>query len=173
MKSKVLIVIVLIYFILYSCKTNVEVIKSNRFYQFSGIFDNNAFKVKGRRYGSPTLLELFEIYHIKTDSVTIKCDSVGNLKLIFVDNKKNITEKTVKGSYSKKGYLEIFLRYESKGFPPFIPIIYGKYNINKIRLSLTTNGDLVVNNKWIEGGHIFIFGIGDSGKRRSYFKRRK
>ena len=169
-------IIVLIYFVLCSCKTNIKVIKSNKehFCQFYGTFDNNAFKVvRGNRYGSPSLLELFEIYHIKTDSVTIECDSMGELKLIFVDKEKNITEKTIKGSYSNKGYLEIFLRYESKKFPPFIPIIYGKYNINKIRLSLTENGDLIVDNKWIEGGHIFIFGVGDSGNRKSYFKRRK
>ena len=80
-------------------------------------------------------------------------------------------EKTFHGAFSKKGYLEIFLRNNKKEIPPLLPIIYGKYNINRIRIALTLENDLIIDNSWNEGGNIFILGVGDKGRRQQFFKR--
>jgi hypothetical protein len=41
-----------------------------------------------------------------------------------------------------------------------------------VRLAFDKNGDLIIDNSWIEGGNVFILGAGDSGRRQSFFKRK-
>jgi hypothetical protein len=155
-------------FLLFSCGTGLNVRKSQVNYfdkSFSVIADNNSFKMHGRRYGNPTLLTLFEINSVNTDSVSISF--IDSLKLQVIYKDKGIVKKKIfDGKFAKKGYYEIFLRNESK----VIPIIYVRHNINRIRIALTIHGDLIVDNEWNESGHILIFGAGDSGRRQSYFK---
>ena len=52
------------------------------------------------------------------------------------------------GKFSKRGFYEIFLRNKKIEIPPFIPIIYSNRDINRIRIGLTVNNDLVIANKW-------------------------
>jgi hypothetical protein len=139
----------------------------------SGTFNNHAYKVKGRRYGSPTLLDLFEIYNVKADTVSIMCDKSGGLELTYKDDEGKFKTEKFKGTFAKKGYYEVFLSNEKKEIPPVFPIIFSKYNVNRIRLALTVKGDLIVDNKWIKGGNIFILGAGDKGRRQSFFIRKK
>jgi hypothetical protein len=169
------VIIILATFFLYSCGTGLSIRKSQVKYfdvQLSGTFDNNAFKVNGRRYGSPTLLDLFEIYHIKTDSVSIIFDKSGELELTYKGNDGKFKTDSFKGAFTKKGYYEVFLRNDKKEIPPVFPIIYGKYNVNRIRLALTTEGHLIVDNKWNKSGNILFLGVGDKGRRQSFFKRK-
>lgn len=169
------IIIVLATFFLYSCGTGVGVRKSKVKYfdgQLSDTFDNNAFKVHGHRYGSPTLLHLFEIYDVKADSVSIVFDQSGELELTYKDNSGKFTKCRLKGILTKKGYYEVFLRNDKKEIPPGFPIIYGRHNINRIRLALTLEGDLIVDNEWNESGNILLLGVGDSGRRQSFFRRK-
>lgn len=169
------VIIILVTFFLCSCGTGLSVRKSKVKYfdaQFPGTFDNNAFKVNVRRYGSPTLLDLFEIYYVKTDSVSVKCDSSGELELTYKNNEGNLKKETFKGTFAKRGYYEVFLRNDRKEIPPVFPIIYGKYNVNRIRIALTTQGDLIIDNEWNESANIFIIGVGDKGRRQSFFRRK-
>jgi hypothetical protein len=146
---------------LYVRKSQVKPLDKN----FSVKADNNSFKIHGRRYGNPTLLTLLEIYHVNTDSVQINFIDSLKLQLSYRDG-GTIKKKVFKGQFAKNGYYEIFLRNESK----VIPIIYARHNINRIRMALTIQDDLIVDNDWNESGHILILGAGDSGRRQSYFK---
>lgn len=169
------LIIILATLFLSACGTGVSVRKSNVKYfdgRLSGTFDNNAFKVNGRRYGSPTLLDLFEIYQVRTDSVSVVLDRSGELELAYTDNDGECKKSRLKGSFTKKGYYEVFLRNDKKEIPPFFSIIYGRYNVNRIRLALTTEGDLIVDNTWDESANILFLGVGDKGRRQSFFKQK-
>ena len=165
-----------VFFSLCSCGTGLIVGKSQLRYfdsQFSATFCNTAFKVNGRRYGSPALLELFEIYQAKTDSVSVVVDKQGELKLTFQGNDGNVKTQTFKGVFVRNGYSDVFLRNVRKEIPPVFPFIYSRCNINRVRLALSTQGDLMVDNEWNEGGNILFLGAGDKGRRQSYFSRRQ
>src|SRR5688500_16544415 len=84
-----LIITILATLFLFSCSTGLGVRKSQVMYfdsQFTGTFNNNAYEVNGRRYGSPTLLELFEIYNVKADSVSMFFNKSGELELTYTDS---------------------------------------------------------------------------------------
>ena len=155
-------------FLFSSCGTGLNVRKSQVKYfdkNFSVTADNNSFKIHGRRYGNPTLLTLLEIYPVNTDSVSINFIDSLKLQVTYTDS-GTVKKRIFNGQFVKNGYYEIFLRNESK----VIPIIYARHNINRIRMALTIQGDLIVDNEWNESGHILILGAGDSGRRQSYFK---
>ncbi|HEY9046780.1 MAG TPA: hypothetical protein VIN08_12835 [Ohtaekwangia sp.] len=139
--------------------------------QFSGTFNNNPLKASPRRYGSPTLLDLFQIYQVETDSVSAVFNRQGELELTYRDKDGIVKIEPFKGVFVKKGYYEVFLRNEKKEIPPFFPIIYSRCNINRIRLALSLQGDLIVDNEWNESGNILLLGAGDKGRRQSYFSR--
>jgi hypothetical protein len=162
------VIFIATFLLLSSCGTGLNVRKSQLKYfdkNFSATVDNNSFKIQGRRYGNPTLLELLEIYPVNTDSVSIKFIDSLKLQVSYMDS-GTVMKKIFNGQFSKNGYYEIFLRNESK----VIPIIYSGHNINRIRMALTIQGDLIVDNEWNESGHILMLGAGDSGRRQSYFK---
>ena len=136
---------------------------------FSATIYNYSFKVHGRRYGSPTLLGLLEIKNEITDSVSMSFNENRELVLTFRVN-DTLRTKILKGQFSEKGYYEIFLRYKKYEIPPGFPIIYGNNNINRIRMALTLEGDLIIDNMWDEAANIFLIGAGDKGRRQSFFK---
>ncbi len=155
-------------FLFSSCATGLHIRKSQMKYfdkKKSIIVDNNSFNVHGRRYGNPTLLTLLEIYPTNADWVSIHTNDSLKFQVTYKDS-DTVKKKIFDGQFDKKGYYEIFLRNESKT----IPIIYGRHNMNRIRIAWTNQGDLIVDNDWNESGHILIFGAGDRGGRQSYFK---
>lgn len=166
----------IIFFSLCSCGTGLSVRKSQVKYfdnHFSGTFGNRAFKINGRRYGSPALLELFEIYQVKADSVSVVFDEQDELELTYQDSDGKVKTATFKGVFARKGYYEVFLRNDRKEIPPAFPFIYGRCNVNRVRLALSAKGDLIVDNEWNESGNILFLGVGDKGRRQSYFSRRQ
>ncbi|MBO9202432.1 MULTISPECIES: hypothetical protein [Niastella] len=173
---RMLLIIMLTALFLCSCSTGLNVRKSKIVYfnkEFTGTFDNNAYDVNGRRYGSPTLLGLFERYNEKADSVSILFDTSGRLELTFMDSLGTVKSEKFKGSFGKKGYYQVYLRNDKIEIPPVFPIIFGKHNINRVRLACTPEGNLIIDNQWNESGNIFLLGVGDNGRRQSFFSRKK
>jgi hypothetical protein len=136
---------------------------------FESSFSNNSYKISTSRYGNPTLLELFAIQNVKVDSVYIKFNISKELELSYNDS-GILCKKTFNGQFTKKGYYEFFFSNKKKQVPPFIPFFYSKYDINRLRIALTTQGDLIIDNQWNQSGSIFIIGAGDKGRRQSIFK---
>lgn len=166
-------VMVLIGLLLCSCGSGLKGNKSKTRHfdsHSSGTFDNQPFKTNGRRYGSPSLLELFEIHNVSADSVSLRFSAEG-LQLVYTDGQR-VDSVSFQGKFSKKGYYELFLSNEKVQIPPFFPFIYGRHNINRIRTALTIEGDLIIDNMWNQSGNIFILGVGDKGRRQSYFKQK-
>jgi hypothetical protein len=136
---------------------------------FSATVDNKSFKVKGRRYGDLTLLNLFEIRDVTVDSVRLDFKDNNELQFTYIDKGQKII-KTFSGKFAKKGYYEIYFRNQKREIPRLLPIIYSNNHINRIRLALTIDGNLIVDNMWDDSGNIFILAAGSSGRRQSFFK---
>ncbi len=171
MKKTSLIVVSLLVFC--ACRTSLGVRNSEVKYfdkTFSATASNFAFKVNGKRYGSPTLLGLFEIRNDNAESVTLNFNDSGKLILTY-KSADSIKTKAFNGRFTKEGFYEIYFRNESKEVPPHFPIFYSKHNINRIRIALTIENDLIIDNWWNEGGNIFILGVGDKGRRQQFFKQ--
>lgn len=132
---------------------------------------NHPYKFQKPNYSAPTLIDLFQIRDTKTDSISFEFDDRATLKLTYIDS--GITkQKVFPGRLTKKGYKIIF-NNDRKEIPPLFPFIFARYNINHITLSLTRDNNFRVHNTWNQGGHILIFGGGDSGTRNSYFATSK
>ncbi len=167
-------IVLWVLFSLSSCGTGLQISKSKVMYfdnRFSAFVDNTAFKAKASRYGSPSLLGLFEIPHLSPDSVCIKFAPTQELVLQYWENGQK-KEKSFKGQFKRKGYYEIFLDNYKKEIPPLFPIFFSSYNINRIRLAQMQNGDLIIDNRWNQSGNIFLLAAGSSGRRQSFFKIR-
>ena len=142
--------------------------------KYSGTFPNRSYKANDGNCDM-TLLQLFNIFDSKTDSVMIEFDKVGQLQITFRDSLSNLNDKTrietFQGYFSHKGYYEIYLKKEKKEIPPLFPIIYSDYNIDRIRIAFTTENDLIIDNKWKLGGNIFLMAAGDSDRTQYFFKK--
>lgn len=158
--------------ILCSCGTGMSIRKSKVRYfdsRFSATVNNKSYKVKGGRYSDLTLLNLFEIRDENIDSVHISFIGSKQLKLTYIYKKQEIT-RTFTGDFAKKGYFEIYLMNQKKEIPPLVPIIYSNNHIKRIRLAITVDGNLIIDNMWDESGNIFILGAGSRGRRQSFYK---
>lgn len=167
-----ILTLVLIPFILSSCRTGMGVRKSKVSYfdsSFSATVSNHSFDVKGQQWGDNSLLQLFEIGIVNTDSVSMRFNDSNALVLSYKVHGQKF-ENVFNGKFADKGYYEIYFRNESKEIPPGFHIIYSKHNINRLRIALTKEGDLLVDNMWDESGNIFIITAGGSGRRLSYFE---
>ncbi|MBL7952957.1 MAG: hypothetical protein JNM62_14710 [Flavobacteriales bacterium] len=74
------------------------------------------------------------------------------------------------GRFSKRGYVEIFTHKDIKEVPPAFPIIHGSRQVNRIRLTLTNDGSLVIDNKWENTANIFLMAGGGSGRSQYFFR---
>lgn len=136
-----------------------------------GTFANHLYKTDlADRYGPHTLLEVFKLDSIVTDSVTIAFDSAARLRISYTFN-GTLREHLFAGAFTRKGGYKFIFENKKIEIPPVIPILYSQYHIHHIRLSLTPEGNLLLRNRWKQGGNIFILGGGDEGRRKYYFSK--
>ncbi len=160
--------------LLASCGKGLTIRKSNIAdfdNHFSAKVANHSTKVKGQGYRDLALLDLFEIRNIKTDSVLIKLSDKGVLQITYKDSLET-KELLFNGRFVKRRYLEIYIRNKKREIPPLIPIIYSTRDVYRLRLAMTTDGELLVDNQWDQSGNVFILGGGSSGRRQGFFKAR-
>lgn len=131
---------------------------------FKGSFHNRALMPKTVGADS-TLLNLFELYGYKADSVALQFNSNNQLELRFG---KEGYSRTFVGKF-KHGYYQIYLRKEKGGFPPFVPLFYDTRDIDRLRITLTKTGDLIVDNKWERTARVLIMAGGGSGRKQYQF----
>ncbi len=116
-----------------------------------------------------TIAQLLALDAEMNDRVLLRTDSSGTL---FVElTGSNATEVyAFTGSHARRGYLEIFLANDVKEIPPFLPIIYSRRNIDRLRLALTNGDQLVIDHKWAKDGNIFLLSGGGSGRVQYSFR---
>lgn len=171
---------IVIFLLCAACSTGLKVSKSQFKpidIAFSGTFRNTVVEISGKD-SDETLLQIFGIYNINSDSIKLTCSETGLVIIEFHDSlsiMKNKTRKEVfQGEKSRRGYFEIFLAKKKIDIPPIIPIFYSNRNIYRIRIGLTKSNDLIIDNMKDVGGNFFIF-IANGYKTRTqyYFENLK
>ncbi len=121
---------------------------------YTGTFANHPYKADGiKHYGPYTLLEVFRLDSAVADSVTIAFDSAARLRLSYTFNGVS-HEHFFAGAFNKKGRYKFVFENKKIEIPPIFPIIYSQYHVHHIRLSLTPKGDLLLRNRWQQGGSV-------------------
>jgi hypothetical protein len=156
----------------YSCGTGLRIKRSEIKpidNTFSGKFINTSYKSKGGNY-YPTLSKRFGFSMYKIDTISMKLVNINTLQISFNDS---LTTRTItyNGKISQRGYFEIYFRKYKKEIPPFIPFSYSSLDIERVRIGLSVENDLIIDNKWERSGNILILGSGGRGRTQNYFKR--
>ncbi|RAR46822.1 hypothetical protein B0I10_11439 [Flavobacterium lacus] len=159
-----------------SCGTGLKIssdklsgINSN----FKGTFQNNPHK-KASKKGTPSdsdILELLNILNKKSDSVSVSF--ISNKLVIKYDDILGKSAAYFDGKFSEKGYYEIYFSKKNIQIPPLLPIFYSKVDIDRIRISLTQENELIIDSYYSRGGNIFLMAAGGSGRSQFYFKSTK
>jgi hypothetical protein len=139
---------------------------------FSAKVDNAPLNSAKISHGDLTLLGLFEITNRNIDSIYISFNASSELCLTYQFDGQKIT-KTYTGYFSRRKYYQIYTKKQKIEIPPLLPIIYNNTHVNRLRIALTIDGLLIVDNMWDNGGSIFFFGAGASGRRQILFNVRE
>lgn len=145
-------------------KRNVRAVTS--FY--SGSVSNHPYKVMQTNQLNKSLLELFEVYDSAQSRISLSFNK-NELLLTYLAQGKPKT-LAFKGKFTRRGYYEVYLRNKRTEIPPFVPVFYSQVDVKRIRLILTPENDLLVDDSWQRTGNIFILAGGGSGRTQSVFK---
>ena len=145
--------------------------------KFSGSFRNANFKTDSltvqtrvARSSPITILNLCGIYS-KNISNSVEIQIIENRKLEIKYTDSSISKtKTLYGKLKKKGYFQCYTKRKVIQIPPFISFIYSRRLIDRLRIGVSQSGDLLIHNKYLSEGNIFIFGSGVNYKELYYFK---
>jgi len=75
------------------------------------------------------------------------------------------------GKLSKRGYFQIYLTRYVTRIPPLFPIIYSDVLIDRRRIGITKNNELVIDEYYQSGKNIFILGNSTSDRYQFFFKK--
>lgn len=167
--------------LLASCKTNERLFKSptqpipvNEPLQFS----NHVYKTtrashsSGFTYtpeNSHTLLGLLGIpgsYWV--DSIALKIDQQGLATITYRDS-GSVKTTTLRFRKKSRGFYQYYAVRQIFEIPPVVSFFYGLRKIDRCRLLLTSDGNLVVHEKYVDGQHILILGMERKYKYLFYF----
>jgi hypothetical protein len=170
-----------VFFIFISCGSGMTGVKSSDFKNidsnFSGTFKNLSYK-NARKHSSGYIfddlgiLNLFEIKNKNLDSINLSFVNDHSLLIKYSDSTGTRTKK-FSGKFTKRGFFEIYFRKQNVQIPPLFPIIYSKTNVDRIRISLSSNNDLLIDDYSARGGNIFILAGGGNSSAIYYFERIK
>ncbi|GGG26677.1 hypothetical protein GCM10011344_29300 [Dokdonia pacifica] len=138
---------------------------------------NNSYEIKNDTIlntGKYKLLDLFNLYDKKVDTVNLQFTTNGELILSFIEDIQGLKRKQTiiyEGKFKSKEKYKITLVKERVQVPPLVPIIYGTNHIEKIKIKLMENGDLIVKEYFRKEGNIFLITAGPSHKSKSFYKK--
>lgn len=113
-----------------------------------------------RGHTSPTLVQMFNIGRPAGDTIWVELLDSSLLRITYIDtalepgsNKRVVTRK---GKLSKNGYFQLYLREERTEIPPAVPILFGRKDIDRLRIAYTKDGFLAVDRYRTVGGNVFF-----------------
>lgn len=136
---------------------------------FSGTFQEQPYRSEGRNAQDSSLLALFDLSAPSADTVALAIGADGQLHLSFTNGVGRWAEH-FEGRFSKRGYFEVYTLKDIKEVPPVVPIVHGRRTVNRVRLMLSAEGALIVDNKWERTANIFIMAGGGSGRSQHFFR---
>jgi hypothetical protein len=121
------------------------------------------------RIGKPkSIPAVFEWHDVSTDHLLLRTDSAGVVHLTLVHGLDTIT-RSYSCTRSRRGYYELYLEKDVVEIPPFIPILYSRCDLSRLRLAMTAAGELVIDHKWANDGNILFLAGGGRGRTQYYF----
>lgn len=133
---------------------------------FTDTFINKPCYYKGNGYRK-NITDILLLNNYKTkDTVILAITENKELQLTFKDSLNTITTKTFQGRFNKKGLFEIN-HYKNR---VFIPLLYGKTDINRVRIGLTNSNNLFIDHYVSHTGNVFIFSAGRTYRDKSLHK---
>ena len=170
--KKRVFILILSTFLIYSCGTY-------RINSTSDFKKNiNLDSLNGKYYSKPFLLKntynqdffsLLNKNNTQSDFFDLEFIDKNNLKISYdeiVENKFIPKEIVLKGKRKKK-FFEVYLSKNQF----FIPIIYGNFNIDRLRIGFDKTGKVLVRNFSDFSGNILFIGGGFSGETKSLFEK--
>ena len=154
--------------LLASCGTRLEIHKSELQSinaNFTGTYNNLPYKSEGKNQSFLLLLNQAE----NTQILSLTFTNDKHLSVKYEDT-NGPHEQVLKGKFKANKFYEIDLKKKKIEIPPLIPILYSKYDIDRVRIAVLKNGDLVIDKFWKRGGNIFILGGGGNGRNQNYFR---
>lgn len=157
------IIIICSCLLLVSCVTNKTVSKRDLVNVNSSL--NKAFSNTASSHPDVTLTNLFEMNGMTNKQVTVSFDKEGDIKISYKDMLEGERFKCFKGKF-KKRYYEIYLEKKRIPFPP----IYWLTQVNRLRISLDKENNLLVDKYFNHSGMILMMSAGTSSKDQFIFK---
>ena len=137
-----------------SCGT-LRVNNTSDFSTISEIKDLEGYYLNRTNNGS--ILSCFNIREY-ADFVTLTSDNPNEIKLTYYNSDSLTKQERIFPGTMKKKYFEIY--FSKLQF--FIPLIYGIYDIDRIRIGKTKDGKLLIRNLEEKSGHWLVIGGGYS-----------
>lgn len=162
-------------YFLFSCGTGLKInrkdfqpIRTNFSMRVNHLSHKTSKSIANLENG-PKLLDLFGVFDISTDTVSLSLKNKSLLELTYKD-KSVIKTLTFQVKLAKKGFIEILSVNKNIQIPPIIPFLYSNVDLSRTRIGLTTNNELVIDHKWEKSGSVFIFSGGAGGRTQYFFK---
>jgi hypothetical protein len=136
---------------------------------YSAMVNNDPQEVKHNRNGAAqSLLRLFEISDVVQSRVSVSFTNGSELQLTYMSRgqTKNVS---FQGRFKRKGYYEVLLRNKRTEIPPLLPVFYSQVDVKRLRIALTADNNLLVDDTWQRTGNIFFLAGGASGRTQSVF----
>ncbi|MEP0262803.1 hypothetical protein [Dokdonia sp.] len=119
------------------------------------------------------LLHMLNIYDKDIDTIMMNFKNKNELIITYVEEIGSIhkTESAIfKGKFKKDGSFQIFLEKRRLQVPPVIPVLYNQVHIDKVMMSMTKDGNLLLENYYKREGSVLIIGGGNTFKYSQKFK---
>ena len=171
MTRKNVFILIVSIFLIYSCGTyrinnTSDFKKTTNLDSLNGKYFSRPFLSK-RNYNKD-FFSLINKNNTKSDFFNLEFIDKNNLKISYdeiVENKFVSKEIILKGKRKKK-FFEVY--FSKKQF--FIPILYGNFEIDRLRIGFDKSGKILIRNFSDGSGNILFIGGGFSGESKSLFE---
>lgn len=169
-KRKVFILIASVFFI-YSCGTyrinkTSDFKKTTNLDSLNGNYFSKPFPLK-KNYNKD-FFSLINKSNTQSDFFNLEFIDKNNLKISYdeiVEN-KFVSKEIILNGKRKKKFFEVY--FSKKQF--FIPILYGNFDIDRLRIGFDKTGKILIRNFSDGSGNILFIGGGFSGESKSLFE---
>jgi len=104
-----------------------------------------------------TLLRLFGIQNVSSHYVSMEIGKDDSLRLTALNDTTRFFSFKLK---RRKHYYQYFSERDILEIPPIVSFFYGRRKVDRLRIALTSSGELIVNNKYVDHNNILFLGGG-------------
>lgn len=159
---------IMLLFCLFSCKS-YQVIKDKDLVMISAKPLGKFQSLSNQKKKTDYQISIQELFEIRNSDEVVKLTISKNEEIeIHYKNVLGGNEMAAFKGKFKKNYFEVYLRKKRILFPP----IYCKTNINRLRIGLSKNQELVINRHYDYSGMVLLFAAGNSDHKQYVFKNK-